>query len=581
VVATRRLGADLDDVRAWWDAVSSGRGAIAVQVPRASGRGAIVLAAYEMARETLPGLKLVVVTSGLRRAFRWRDHLVLSGFPKAHSQVVADEVAPPGDEWLARVVTRFAWSGSILDGDAPTLLALDVTSDDDEPPIQDHGSVYVLRLRQSDERPVEPQVRLPRRRVAASPHLTGHLHELAEVVGGRSSVPAFRERCLGEENEFLVSVSSYYSGFRQRLVMRALALSIEEHRAEVAGLGGRSGPKWKHVNFPRQVERVPDALAAFFPSGTLAEAPLVVEATPTPGGGPGLFVYSRDENHATAQQALTRIEEEAWGRHNPYRGHYLRVLPGGAPGQIDVVAAAPPTDDRSDLVLPDRIWEEIDANIHGLFARRGILAELELGLNRGVLLVGRPGTGKTQLCRVVASEVLGEVTVMVADPKATTFEFSALYRAAERFAPTLLVIEDIDVIVGRRGSRPSATLTAFLVELDGAMTAHNGVVTLATTNNPEGIDAAARRAARFDRIIEFPMPSRRAREVILHRYLRGLAERVDVRGAAVATEGASGADLRELVRMAVLRFGREVSSERLIQLARQSNWRSLPQGQYL
>jgi SpoVK/Ycf46/Vps4 family AAA+-type ATPase len=78
------------------------------------------------------------------------------------------------------------------------------------------------------------------------------------------------------------------------------------------------------------------------------------------------------------------------------------------------------------------------------------------------------------------------------------------------------------------------------------------VVTVATTNDPSAVDAGIRRAARFDRIITFPLPDAPAREEILHVYLRSVDHSVDVPRIAMATEGKTGADLREFVRAALL-----------------------------
>src|SRR5262249_34174443 len=128
-----------------------------------------------------------------------------------------------------------------------------------------------------------------------------------------------------------------------------------------------------------------------------------------------------------------------------------------------------------------------------------------------------------------------------------------LYRQMVHVAPAMVVMEDIDLIVRHRGEGNSVTLNEFLLALDGAMSNHEDVVTIATTNDLHAIDPAARRYARFDVVVRVDLPDRGARAAILRRYLANIEHEVDAEAVARATEGASGADLRELVGQAVIR----------------------------
>lgn len=123
-------------------------------------------------------------------------------------------------------------------------------------------------------------------------------------------------------------------------------------------------------------------------------------------------------------------------------------------------------------------------------------------------------------------------------------------------------------------------LNDFLLALDGAMSRHAGVVTVATTNDVSAIDPAARRASRFDCVVTVGLPDRRARTQILRRLLDRLGQdgaAVDAARVAAVTDGLTGADLRELVSLAVLhgadaaRTGEgtdALSTDLLIELAR-------------
>jgi SpoVK/Ycf46/Vps4 family AAA+-type ATPase len=117
--------------------------------------------------------------------------------------------------------------------------------------------------------------------------------------------------------------------------------------------------------------------------------------------------------------------------------------------------------------------------------------------------------------------------------------------------------------------------------LDGAMSSYQDVVTLATTNDVTMLDDAAIRAARFDRLIEVPLPDAGLRAAILRRYLGPLAGRVAVADVADATDGASGADLRELVRRAVLVEGDQLDTSTLLALVRTGVWTPRDVGMYV
>jgi hypothetical protein len=113
-------------------------------------------------------------------------------------------------------------------------------------------------------------------------------------------------------------------------------------------------------------------------------------------------------------------------------------------------------------------------------------------------------------------------------------------------------MEDVDLVVGDRNQGASGSLLDFLVALDGAMSDHVGVVTIATTNDVGAIDPAAKRASRFDVVIDVPHPDETGRAAILERYLRDVPGAVRIERVVAATAGFSGADLRELVSDAVL-----------------------------
>ena len=185
---------------------------------------------------------------------------------------------------------------------------------------------------------------------------------------------------------------------------------------------------------------------------------------------------------------------------------------------------------------------------------------------RGVLMVGPPGTGKTLLARAVAGEAdvpflsisgSGFVELFVGVGASRVRD---LFAEARKRSPSIVFIDEIDAIGGRRGGSAFATndereqtLNQLLAEMDGF---DNGadVVVLAATNRPETLDPALLRPGRFDRQVVVPLPNQAERAEILRVHSRGkvVGPDVDLRVVARATPGFSGADLANLLNEAAI-----------------------------
>ena len=192
------------------------------------------------------------------------------------------------------------------------------------------------------------------------------------------------------------------------------------------------------------------------------------------------------------------------------------------------------------------------------------------------------GVGKTHLARVLASELQGEFTVIFADAATMRSAIRDVYDEGETFGPLVVILEDVDLIIGHRkkGSNPEA-LADFLGALDGIKQLSD-VFTIATTNDPGAIDPAAQRTARFDTILTLPRPGVAERVAILERYLDPLGLDLDLGATARLLEGCTGSDLREVARRAVLELGTSFDERALRDVATSGRWK--PQadvGQYL
>ena len=192
--------------------------------------------------------------------------------------------------------------------------------------------------------------------------------------------------------------------------------------------------------------------------------------------------------------------------------------------------------------------------------------EIGAKLPKGALLVGPPGTGKTLLAKAVA----GEANVPFFSISGSDFvemfvgmgaaRVRDLFKEASKMAPCIIFIDEIDTIGKSRDNRLGGndereqTLNQLLAELDG-FDPGKGVIVLGATNRPEVLDKALLRPGRFDRRITIDRPNLAGRLATLHVHTRKikLSEDVDLKKIALATAGAVGADLANLVNEAALR----------------------------
>jgi ATP-dependent metalloprotease len=188
-------------------------------------------------------------------------------------------------------------------------------------------------------------------------------------------------------------------------------------------------------------------------------------------------------------------------------------------------------------------------------------------LPKGILLVGPPGTGKTLLARAVAGEAgvpffymsgseFDEVYVGVGAKR-----MRDLFAAAKAKSPSIVFIDELDAVGGRRNTRDASyhrqTLNQLLTELDG-FDQSSQVVIIGATNFPKSLDKALIRPGRFDRHVNVDLPDVRGRLAILKHHAKKIkaSQEVDLEAIARITSGLSGAELENIVNQAAVHAGR-------------------------
>ena len=198
-------------------------------------------------------------------------------------------------------------------------------------------------------------------------------------------------------------------------------------------------------------------------------------------------------------------------------------------------------------------------------------------LPKGALLVGPPGTGKTLLAKAVAGEAKVPFFSLSGSAFVEMFvgvgasRVRDLFKQAQQMAPCIVFIDEIDAIGKTRDTvmggndEREQTLNQLLAEMDGFDT-NKGLLILAATNRPEILDPALLRPGRFDRRIIVDKPDLKGRVDVLKVHAKDVRmdETVDLEAIALATSGAVGSDLANMINEAAInavKHGRQVVSQ--------------------
>ena len=266
---------------------------------------------------------------------------------------------------------------------------------------------------------------------------------------------------------------------------------------------------------------------------------LVVEIAGLPVGG-------AQEVHARLEQ-LRRLL-------NVYRGQVLDVGVSEM-GAVTLSFAEMPATARTEVVLPEAVFNRIERHALGVAAHRDALLAAGQHLKRGLLLYGPPGTGKTHTTRYLVGQMNGYTRLSLTGR--ALHVIGAIAELARELEPAMIVLEDVDLVAEHRTAGPGASPVLFdlLDAMDGAAPDADLLFVL-TTNRADLLEPAlAARPGRVDVAVEIALPEADARGQLLMLYGRALPLRLtsaELEAVIARTEGVTASFLKELLRRAVL-----------------------------
>ena len=305
-------------------------------------------------------------------------------------------------------------------------------------------------------------------------------------------------RFLGKEKQALVPLS--FPRYYRELLAWALAHYIENKGWEITDVLGHRGRMPRYADVNTDYDRYENLLCDGYLLLQKEDSRIVVSIKTSSRQPPSLVIVSHGQKEGV--DFAEGVQKFVTGN-NPYKGKKLKFT-----GHIRFLELPPKS--WQDITLAPALKDEIETNTVGFLNRTVELAKYGISPRRGIILVGEPGTGKTLICKILMSQSSG-ITCILAEGSCLTSSLyiSDLYELAQDLSPSMVFIEDIDLIAEERRESHytrAEALATLLSALDGIEECEE-VVTVATTNFIETIDKAlAERPSRFDRIIRLTAP---------------------------------------------------------------------------
>jgi cell division protease FtsH len=268
------------------------------------------------------------------------------------------------------------------------------------------------------------------------------------------------------------------------------------------------------------------------------------------GNSVRLEIVARER--AICERLLTELRE-AMDRENVYRGQMLSFTVCDD-GSLQIHFLRRTLVQRNEIVMPKGILEAVEHHVIGIADHRDELRALGQHLKRGLLLHGAPGAGKTMTVRYLASHLEDSTVIVLTGAGLRAITPSC--QMARALAPSLVVIEDVDLIANERhqvGHDTNPLLFALLNEMDG-IDGDADVAFVLTTNRADILEPAlAQRPGRIDLAVEVPLPNAACRRRLLRQYGKPLGLTfADAKELIAQTNGVPASFIKELLRRAVV-----------------------------
>ncbi len=342
-----------------------------------------------------------------------------------------------------------------------------------------------------------------------------------------------------------------------------MGVKISHMLSEQRGMQITEGPV-EYVNLPLQDEQMLACVHSGLYLVRDGERPLAVlvrgmnERTPHPGIHVEVMALEREQGEAFFSELRNTMRAR-----NVYRSHVVSLAPTGDFGTTQVRFHRLPEVTRESIVLPAAVLERIERETLLFSKLRDRLRAAQRHIKRGLLLYGKPGTGKTLTAMYLARQMpehtvilLNGLHTIMGNHGASILEQSC--RMARLLQPAMVILEDVDLVAESRpepgeSSTCNKLLFELLNQMDG-IAEDADILFVLTTNRPDILEPAlAARPGRVDMAIEVPLPDKGCRERLFDLYGRGLDLRLERRSDFIEqTAGVSAAFIRELLRKAAL-----------------------------
>lgn len=254
----------------------------------------------------------------------------------------------------------------------------------------------------------------------------------------------------------------------------------------------------------------------------------------------------------SAKAGLDSLLQHA-ATHSIYRGAVISLeRPDNRRDQFVIKFHRLDTPPRDQIILPKEVMRVVERNTLGMLEHSETLKRTGRSTRHGVLFHGPPGTGKTLVTKHLASRCEKYTVFLLTGWQLSLIRDS--FHLARMLAPSLVILEDVDLIAtARRRNRNKTVLHDLMDEMDG-LTQKTECIVLMTTNRPDVLEPAlAARPGRVDQAIYFPMPDDECRKRLFDLFATDLdLAAADVGDWVRKTDGASPAFIEELFRKAVL-----------------------------